>query len=119
MDVVRRTLAAALQHPAQEIIYAIAMVAGVSRELAARILRDPSGEPAAVLAKALGVGRDDFYAAVRDSGGPLAPRADVLLAVFDAMARDFSRAILRYWDWDGNPRIAAITRLLGLDDPVE
>jgi uncharacterized protein (DUF2336 family) len=116
MDVVRRTLVAALQYPAQEIIYAIAMVAGVSRELAARILRDPSGEPVAVLAKSLGVSRDDFYAAVRDSKSDLAAKADPLLAVFDTMARDFSRAVLRYWDWDGNPRIAAITRLLGLDE---
>lgn len=119
MDVVRRTLVAALQYPAQEIVYAIAMVAGVSRELAARILRDPSGEPVAVMAKSLGVSRDDFYAAVRDSGSDLSPRADALLVVFDTMARDFSRAVLRYWDWDGNPRIASITRLLGIDDQVE
>lgn len=119
MDVVRRTLVAALQYPAQEIIYAIAMVAGISRELAARVLRDPGGEPVAVLAKSLGVSRDDFYAAVRDCGGDLAPKADHLLAVFDVMARDFSRAVLRYWDWDGNPRIASITRLLGIDEPLE
>ena len=39
-------------------------------------------------------------------------RADHLLAVFDSMARDFSRAVLRYWDWDTNPRIAHITRLM-------
>jgi hypothetical protein len=28
------------------------------------------------------------------------------------MARDFARAVLRYWDWDANPRIAHITRLM-------
>jgi len=28
------------------------------------------------------------------------------------MARDFSRAVLRYWDWDTNPRIAHITRMM-------
>ena len=30
------------------------------------------------------------------------------------MARDFSRAVLRYWDWDSNPRIAHISRLMAL-----
>lgn len=117
MDVVKRTLAASLQHPAQEIILAVGMISGVSRELAARILRDPGGEPFAVMCKGLGIPRDEFYAMV--SGSSLAAqapeRADDLLAVFDTMARDFSRAVMRYWDWDGNPRIARITRLLGLE----
>ena len=42
-------------------------------------------------------------------------RAEELLEIFDAMARDNARAVLRYWDWTGNPRIAYITRLLGID----
>lgn len=119
MDVVRRTLAAARTYPAQEIIHAVGMIAGVSRELAARILRDPGGEPYAVMCKSLGLPRDDFFAILTsgpDAASPeVAKRADSLLAVFDSMARDFARAILRYWDWDGNPRIARITRLLGVD----
>lgn len=118
MDVVRKTLEAARAHPAQEIVYAVAMVAGVSRELAARILRDPGGEPFAVMCKSLGLPRDDFFALV-SKNEPDPKRADGLLAVFDTMARDFSRAVLRYWDWDGNPRIAAITRLLGIDNDRE
>jgi hypothetical protein len=122
MDVVKKTLVAARSHPAQEIVYAVAMVAGISRELAARILRDPGGEPYAVMCKSLGISRDDFFQLV-SIGDPAASasftpkRAEEILAVFDAMARDFSRAVLRYWDWDGNPRIASITRLLGIDDP--
>jgi len=38
--------------------------------------------------------------------------AEYLLGIFDTMARDFSRAVLRYWDWEGNPRIAHIKCLL-------
>lgn len=132
MDVVQRTLAAARKYPAQEIIDAVGMIAGVSRELAARILRDPSGEAYAVLCKSLGVPRDVFYGffEVKDPNeGRMLTEADqaaidqaeYLLGVFDTMARDFARAVLRYWDWDGNPRIAHITRLLGLNDtsPLE
>jgi uncharacterized protein (DUF2336 family) len=121
MEVVKKTLAAARTYPAQEIIDAVGMIAGVSRELAARILRDPGGEPYAVLCKSLGIPRDDFFAFA--SGGDQATddlaaagRAERLLETFDMMARDFARAVLRYWDWDGNPRIARITRLLGLEN---
>ena len=118
MDVVLRTLSAARRYPSQEIIHAIGMIAGVSRELAARILRDPTGEPFAVMCKGLSVPRDDFFALFEiesEEGGVGPEQAEYLLSVFDSLARDFSRAVLRYWDWDANPRIAHITRLLGLD----
>lgn len=121
MDVVKRTVQAARTYPAQEIIHAVGMIAGISRELAARILRDQTGEPYAILCKALGVPRDQFFEFIsKDTGegseNAITPkRAEELLAVFDSMARDFARAVLRYWDWDGNPRIAGITRLLGVD----
>ncbi len=121
MNVIIRTFAAAQKHPAQELIEAIGLIAGVSRELAARILRDPGKEPFAVMCKSLGMPRDDFFSLFEtdnqeDIDG--AEQAEYLLAIFDSMARDFSRAVLRYWDWDTNPRIAHITRLLGLDDEV-
>ncbi len=123
MDVILRTMRAARHYPAQEIVDAVGVISGISRELAARILRDPGGEPFAVLCKSLGVSRDNFFALFEEDGdaGENSPeQAEYLLAVFDTMARDFSRAILRYWDWDSNPRIASITRLLGLDTaPVE
>ena len=122
MDVVQRTLVAARSYPSQEIIDAVGMLAGITRELAARILRDPGGEPFAVLCKSLGVPRDDFYNFFGENGDGETSEleAEALLAVFDSMARDFSRAVLRYWDWDGNPRIAHITRLLGLvEDDIE
>jgi len=118
MAMVLRTLAAAQKYPAQEIIDAVAMVAGISRELAARILRDQGGEPYAVMCKSLGIAREDFFALFETEDGEdaqAAEKAEYLLAIFDTMARDFSRAVLRYWDWDSNPRIALITRLLGLE----
>lgn len=119
IDVVIKTLGAARKYPAQEIIHAASMIAGVSRELVARVLRDPGVEPFAVMCKSLGMPRSEFFSIVsrKDAENPLDPaRAEAVLGIFDSMARDYARAVLRYWDWDGNPRIAHITRLLGLDD---
>jgi uncharacterized protein (DUF2336 family) len=121
MEIVIKTLAAARKYPAQEVILATGMIAGVSRELVARILRDPGGEPFAVMCKSLGMPRGEFFRIVSQPGGEnpfTEARAEEVLGVFDSMARDYARAVLRYWDWDGNPRIAHITRLLGLDEEV-
>lgn len=119
IDVVIKTLGAARKYPAQEIIHAASMIAGVSRELVARVLRDPGVEPFAVMCKSLGMPRSEFFSIVsrKDAENPLDPaHAEAILGIFDSMARDYARAVLRYWDWDGNPRIAHVTRLLGLDD---
>ncbi len=119
MDVVIKTMIAARKYPAQEIIMATGMIAGVSRELVARILRDPGVEPFAVMCKSLGLPRAEFYNILMQKAGenPLSPeRAEEILGCFDSLARDFARAVLRYWDWDSNPRIARITRLLGFDE---
>ena len=121
MDICVRTLAAARKYPAQEIVQAVGMIVGVSRELVARILRDPGVEPFAVMCKSLGMPRQEFFRIINQQTAemPVTPeRAEELLAIFDSMARDFARAVLRYWDWDGNPRIAHITRLLGIDTVV-
>lgn len=109
MDVVRKTLSYARRHPEPDVVHAVGLVAGVGRELAGRILRDPGGEPFAVMCKAVGLSRDDFYAIVaRDDSAP----KDRWLETFDSISRDFSRAALRYWDWRGNPRILRLTHLL-------
>ena len=122
MDVVKKTLAISRRHPSQEVVDAIGMIAGVSRELAARIVRDPTGEAYAVMCKSLGVPRGDFFEFLQPSdkaeGAITHAEAEELLGIFDSMARDFSRAVLRYWDWDGNPRIARITGLLGFDEDI-
>ncbi|MEX6632199.1 DUF2336 domain-containing protein [Hyphococcus lacteus] len=114
MDVVKRTLASACKYPAEEIIDAVAMIGGVTRVLAGRILRDAGGEPFAVLCKSLGVPRGDFFDFLTDAadGEAAVAHAELMLGVFDSMPRDFARAVLRYWDWETNPRIAHITRLM-------
>ncbi len=116
MGVVIRTLAAAYCNPVEDIVDAVRMIGGISRDLAARILRDGDGEPFAVLCKSLGIPRDDFFSVVDrpDLEGHAPGHGDYLLSIFDSIARDYSRAVLRYWDWDSNPRIAHITRLLAL-----
>ncbi|MEL7487281.1 MAG: DUF2336 domain-containing protein, partial [Pseudomonadota bacterium] len=119
MDVVLKTLAISQRQESNELLDAIGMLGGVSRELAARILRDDTGEAFAVLCKSLGVPRDQYFQFINQEDALEKideDRAEELLAFFDSMARDFSRAVLRYWDWDGNPRIARITGLLSFDD---
>lgn len=121
MDTIRRVLAEAVKLPEQDLVESVALIGGVSFDLAGRIIRDPGGEPMAVLAKSLGVGRDAFYAFYAEAAATpeAAARAERLLAVFDSMARDFARAVLRYWDWDSNPRIADIMRMMTmLDDAI-
>lgn len=123
MDMVKKTLALAWVAFSHDGAVAVSAMAGVSLELAARILRDPGGEPFAVMCKSLGVARNDFFKILTIGEDAAAvERAEELLAVFDMMARDFARAVLRYWDWDGNPRIARITRLVaeeGRDHKLE
>ncbi len=119
VDFVARTMAASRGGEPQRFADPIGRIAGVSRELAARILRDPGGEAFAVLCKGVGLPREKFRDIIARPSA-IAPfemeRREALTAVFDSLARDYARAILRYWDWDGNPRIAQITRLLGLSE---
>lgn len=118
-DVVLRTLAAARENAGEEIVEAVSLVAGVSRELASRALRDPGGEPFAVIAKSLGAPRDEFYRMLTEplSANAMSPaEAEALLDVFDSMSRDYARAILRYWDWKSNPRVANIVSIIAARD---
>ena len=121
--IIIKTLASACRNVSPEIIEAVSMIAGVSRELASRVLRDPGGEPMAIMCKSLGMARDDFYEIqlVPDEDKEAGQeKADYLLGIFDSLARDCCRAILRYWDWDGNPRIAHISQLLAIaEDGIE
>ncbi|MEM9262796.1 MAG: DUF2336 domain-containing protein, partial [Pseudomonadota bacterium] len=117
LEIIARTLRATRTQTPDAVLPAVSLISGTSKSLVDRILRDPGGEPFAVLCKATGLPRDEFYqiANTPTSVSPLSPeRADDLLGVFDSMSRDFARAVLRYWDWEGNPRIAQIVRLIGL-----
>ncbi len=121
--IILKTLASARRNVSPEIIEAVSMIAGVSRDLASRVLRDPGGEPLAIMCKSLGMARDDFYEiqlVPEEDSGEAQKKADYLLGIFDSLARDCCRAILRYWDWDGNPRIAEIAQLLAIaEDGIE
>lgn len=114
-EVVLKTLIYARRSAPDELIHGVGMLAGISSKLAARILRDPGGEPFAILSKAVGVSRRDFYKLLNLPEAEIEfdlDRADDLMALFDQIARDFARSILRYWDWSANPRIANIMRLI-------
>ena len=123
VGIIIKTLASARRNVSPEIIEAVSMIAGVSRDLASRILRDLGGEPLAIMCKSLGMARDDFYEVQlvpEEDKDAATEKADYLLGIFDSLARDCCRAILRYWDWDGNPRIAHISQLLAkVDDGIE
>jgi hypothetical protein len=116
MDVVVKALNHARRHHDAELVHAVSLIAGVSRDLAGRIVRDPGGEPFAVLCKSVGVARDSYFSMLAydvDAGSDEARiRSERLLAIFDSMGRDFSRAALRYWDWRGNPRMKRIAQLI-------
>ncbi|MEM9707114.1 MAG: DUF2336 domain-containing protein, partial [Pseudomonadota bacterium] len=120
VEQIRKTIGFAWRNPTPDVISAVAKIAGVSVELAGRIIRDPGGEPYAILCKALGLSRDEFFAFVQAGGAPddedHIAEAEGLLEVFDSIARDFSRAVLRYWDWQGNPRIERMKEMLGFND---
>lgn len=107
MEVVEKTLHAARQVPGDEINHAVGLLAGVSQETAARILADVHGEPFAVLCKSIGLSRNSFHNLYEPNtaGEPIEgiefakERRERLMVTFDSIARDYSRMILRYWDW--------------------
>lgn len=107
MDVVERTLGVARLNHNDEINHAVGLLAGVSQETAGRILADIHGEPFAVMCKSVGLSRATFSALITDSDTRAseeeqafaAERSERLIAIFDSIARDYSRTILRYWDW--------------------
>ncbi len=107
MDVVERTLAAALAGPSEDLSEVVGLIAGISTETAKRALNDPMGEPFAVLCKSIGLSRKAFSTlfenaeAMADADSRVigVDRQEDLLAVFDTLSRDYARTILRYWDW--------------------
>ena len=113
MEVVERTLMVARAGHTPELCEAVGLLAGVSTPCATRVLHDESGEPFALLAKSIGVGRGAFAALLdgaaalqggadeADAGGPAATEAgrERMMACFDIVTHDYARAVLRYWDW--------------------
>jgi uncharacterized protein (DUF2336 family) len=106
MEIVEKTLAAARLMPNDEFSHAVGLIAGIRTQTATRILNDWSGEAFAVLCKSVGLSRAAFIALFTNEGevetsGPTydADKIEWLVGVFDSIARDYSRTILRYWDW--------------------
>lgn len=113
MEMVERMLAAARANPSAELCAGVGLLAGVTAETASRCLHDESGEPFAIMCKSIGVSRAAFNALMSkavllrrssDNGdGPIGvdgpAKREYLTGVFDMIARDYSRTILRYWDW--------------------
>lgn len=117
VEVAQKTLAACLANPNNETATAAGFIAGVSHETSRRILTDMGGEAFAVMCKAVGISRSNFADLLSkvpmfrtpQSIGPSFTLQDNerILAVFDMTARDYSRTILRYWDWQNNLKASA------------
>lgn len=105
-DIVEMTLLSARKTPTPDLAEGVGLLAGISADLATRILGDLGGEAFAVLCKSIGLSRTNFIDLLNCGRGtdPMQLEfdnelIDHLTAVFDTMARDYSRSILRYWDW--------------------
>ncbi len=96
----------ALEHGhADQFFEALADGAGVSRNLVKKIVADASGEPLAILCKALKMGRSRFVTvlklfqqawAVGDGG---AGQEERLTMIYDSLSVDRADLILRYWNY--------------------
>ncbi len=95
----------ALQHGQAEVFFdALANGAGLSRDLVRTIVADASGEPLAILCKALRLGRGRFVLVlglfqkawdVED----VTAQTDRLTMVYDSLSVDRADLILRYWNY--------------------
>ena len=120
MDLVQRTLTAARCQPTKDYSHAVGLLAGVSTETAELVLFDVSGESFAIICKSIGLSRDAYRTVIsdntfadEDSTAILDDdKIEDLVGVFDSIARDFSRTILRYWDWKTDDQA-------GFDDEFE
>ncbi|ADM08726.1 hypothetical protein PB2503_03247 [Parvularcula bermudensis HTCC2503] len=109
IDVVEKMLVRARAHPRPELVQATGLLAGVEATTAHRVMMDEGPEPFAVMAKSVGVSRGAFRQILekaqlaQSTDGSRASITDLSIeesvAVFDSMARDYARTILRYWDW--------------------
>ena len=108
-EVVERMLAAVRANPTPDLCAAVGLLAGVSADTATRAILDKGGEPFAIMCKSIGVSRKAFAEILNkalilrkaNASGPVFDAEDHerLVGAFDMVARDYSRAVLRYWDW--------------------
>ncbi|MEM9987907.1 MAG: DUF2336 domain-containing protein [Pseudomonadota bacterium] len=116
IEVVEKMLTAARANPSPDLCAAAGVLAGVRPDTATKAMFDENGEPFAILCKSIGISRAAFAEVMRkaeltrkpDAVGPHFDEEaqDYLLGIFDMIARDFSRTVLRYWDWQSVPPAA-------------
>jgi len=83
-----------------QLIEEAARLARIHTPLMRRILDDPGGEAAAVLAKATGLGRDRVEAMSAAVFPPEHEAAQLQFRrTFDSLSVDKAQTVLRYWDW--------------------
>jgi uncharacterized protein (DUF2336 family) len=85
----------------EEAIEDIAVLTAIRPAVAERILKDQSGEPVAVLAKAVGLKREPFSqlldAVARTAKVPW--EREVAHFTYDILATAKAQTVLRYWNW--------------------
>jgi uncharacterized protein (DUF2336 family) len=99
-EVVRRLEAAALQHNTGEFARILERALGISRTLAERIARDPSGEPAVIAAKALGMKAAVLQRVLlflNPEIGQSVERVHDLAMLFDALTPEAAEHMMSVW----------------------
>jgi hypothetical protein len=99
-EVVRRLEAAALQHNTGEFGRILERALGVSRALAERIVRDPSGEPVVIAAKALGMKSAVLQRVLlflNAEIGRSVERVHDLAMLFDALKPEAAETMISVW----------------------
>ena len=105
-EVIRRLEAAALQHNAGEFSRMLERALGLSRELAERVARDPSGEPIVVAAKALGMTAavlQRILLCLNPVIGQSVGRVYDLASLFDEITPQAAERMLAIWRKGGKP----------------
>jgi hypothetical protein len=103
-EVIRRLETAALQHNAGEIGRILERALGISRRLAERIARDPSGEPIIIAAKSLGMTAAVLQRVLlflNPDIGQSVERVHDLSRFFDDLAQESADRMLALWQQTG------------------
>jgi hypothetical protein len=99
-EVVRRLENAALQRNVGEFSRTLERALGISRDLAERVVRDPSGEPIVVAAKVLGMSAavlQRILLFINPAVGQSVQRVFDLALLFDELSRQGAECMLAIW----------------------
>jgi hypothetical protein len=119
-EAIRRLEAAALTRNTSEFVRLLQRSLGVHREMAERIVRDGSGEPIVVAAKALGMGADVLQRILlflNPVVGQSVERVHDLARLYDELTLGAAARMLAIWRSDASPSRPAHTSLHWDDEP--